>query len=350
MKNCLIALFTVTALIIAFLYPTLSVSLSNTGILNTVSPPTSTNCTKLMDELLTGCIDGALNGNNIYYACSLPRSHSKIISFDTVTRKTVALQFIDRIPPQIVAMSLYNDRSASACYFAIISKGESTVVELYSLPLGSFTLLFVRSMTVQADLNGIALVSPVKYYSASPFNGDASWKSYLSSAFRLKSGAIYFYDGELTTEVMDGVIYPKGLLVVSGNLLVTSYTNRALSIYEIKDNDGLRLTDTVSDLRLIPERVSYDGDSYLIAGHSNLFQLRAFTHELLNGSPLTKISPSLVVRISSNEGKDVFYGKKFNENIAHSNGNGLISGAHTAIRVHHELFISGLSGLAICPA
>jgi hypothetical protein len=182
-----------------------------------------------------------------------------------------------------------------------------------------------------------------RFYATNDFFYPKGLKRFFEMYTRQPWGHVVFYDGEKMRKVAQDITYPNGIGVSGENLYVVSSTNRQLRIYEIKDNNNLKLSDVV-DVGILGDNLHINGNDIFITGIQNGLKFKkAFEN-------LDYISPSIVVKVSRNQNRDVFYGKKYNVETIFAHDK-VASIATTFVHYKNVGYITGLltNGIYVCP-
>lgn len=145
--------------------------------------------------------------------------------------------------------------------------------------------------------------------------------------------------------VASNLIYPNGIYSHLDKIYLATSTNREFKFFERKDNDGLRLLETV-EAGVVLDNVGIDkktGAVYL-AGHPHSFKL------LDHFKDKSKSSPSKVVKLTNNTSDGIFYGRKYQVETVWADNGDLLSGSTIATVVDGKTFISGIftKGVLVC--
>lgn len=203
--------------------------------------------------------------------------------------------------------------------------GANSTVELFETTLGSDTMTHIKTFA-HPDIftpNNLVPTGPESFYFTNDHSVKKGWQKQLDLI--IPGSGIGHCDAKGCKMVIEKTLYPNGLAGAlnypskEANILYqASTTEEFVYSYEIQADKSLILKDKI--------RSGYPGDNINMASDGSLI-LAAFakllkTAEGFSTKDPNYVVPSTVVRISKNQGKDAFYGNKYNvEKLFEDDGN-----------------------------
>lgn len=203
--------------------------------------------------------------------------------------------------------------------------GANSTIELFETSLGSETMTHVKTFA-HPDIftpNNLVPTGPESFYFTNDHSVKKGWQKQLD--LFLPGSGIGHCDGKGCKMVIKKALYPNGLAGALNypskdpNILYQASTaEEYVYAYEVQADKSLILKDKI--------RTGYTGDNINMATDGSLIlsafpKILAFAEGFHNSDP-KHVSPSAVVKISKNQGKDAFYGNKYNvEKLFEDDGN-----------------------------
>lgn len=193
--------------------------------------------------------------------------------------------------------------------------GANSTVELFETTLGSETMKHIKTFS-HPDIftpNNLVPSGPESFYFTNDHSVKKGWQKQLD--LFVPGSGIGHCDAKGCKMVIKKRLYPNGLAGALNypskepNVLYQASTaEEFVYAYEIQADKSLVLKDKI--------RSGYPGDNINMASDGSLL-LAAFPKllavaEAFKTSDPDHLSPATVVRISKNQGKDAFYGHKYN--------------------------------------
>lgn len=245
-----------------------------------------------------------------------------------------------------------NDES-TVLIAAVNHKRTGSVIERFTHKIGSKVAVHVE--TIKNDLltnpNDVVPIDAHRFYATNDLGTTGLLQQY-EKFTRRPWGSVVFYNGNEMKIATKGIVYPNGIAQSNNKIYVVSASNRELLIYKRKENDNLKLTDVVDivigfNKGILGDNIGVDpiSGAIYVTGAQKIIPLMKHVEKGTD-------SPSIVVKITNNTAKDLFYGKKYHVQVVYADDGSSLSGATiTAIDpVSQKSISSGIftTGILVC--
>ncbi|KAI8898244.1 hypothetical protein BC833DRAFT_448859 [Globomyces pollinis-pini] len=362
----------IIAVLTAILFPHVSTTIDYFGVLKEIKHINDPTCQLISPELF-GCEDAQVHESGlVFLACAKNLEERRawwppIDNFDTSVESHSALTVFNLTSNESFELELKGFKSEFSAHglgiltnpsdpnqvliAALNHKRSGSVVERFTYQLGSKHVDHVKTVKNSELLyhpNDVVVTGVDTFYATNDLAYTGVLKE-LEVFTRRPYGHVVFYDGEKMRIVARNIAYANGISSSTdlSKIYVASACNQQVTVYERKDNDGLRLLDVIQ-LNAMADNLSVDihtGDIYTLGVQNGLIAKKA-SHDA------SVVCPSVGTKITINTDKDQFYGKKFKpEQLFYDNGEIVNFGSvFISDSKFNKSFFSGLftKGIYLC--
>ncbi|KAJ3317370.1 hypothetical protein HDV06_001682 [Boothiomyces sp. JEL0866] len=375
--NIALALF---VLLGAVLYPNISTTFQKGRFFDKVRHEPNPKC-KLIERKsiankgpeLAGCEDGQVHESGLtYWSCAknlterrlwfpptdkLDKSiysHSGITIYNPTDGKSTALRLKD-FDSEFCAHGLsiltHPKDSNKVIIAAINHKRTGSVIEKFIHTVGTDEAQHVETISDQELLyspNNLVLLGENEFYATNDISSKSHLMRQVEIVGRQPWGWVVYHDESGFRKVAKDITYANGIAISPDKelLYIMSVSNGEIKIYEIKEGNGLRYVDT-ADIKISGDNLNVDPHTGVIYT-AGLQRMTDFLQSIFMG----KQASSIAAKITKNEAKDVFYGKKYNSEVVYVEDGSFIDFATVAAvdSKNKKSYVSGLfsKGIVVC--